>query len=619
MAAIVDRPVAQDPWEMRAFEQRCACLASLGKIDELEKLAPQPCVDYQLALAYALGGRIDQAVERLKGALKQKPDYPGLKALAFQVALRQADLKLKQQDWNGISSAVALALEAGPASPEGARELLRFKSALPVAHIKTGARRQAADIWERELRTQPDNRALIHNLAILYYWWAAQEESSGGAGVDPIWNAAIAYWNLIVNSGEFWSGWKTELEQRWGLTLQDADLQPVCDSFLNERLAKLFQNHSSSYKEKNRAADAERHEEYLTALALERKSAEAWKPFAAELPVGGFLYYQRLGALADIVARIDRLPQQDLQQKRLRFYFSPDGLGSILTLIEERRLPEKALERLAGLPEKVRSGPDVQYLRVLALHESAKGFDKRGLTTDALRQVEAAWSEAQPQPAGLLWTPLKESISGLLESAAKLEANRLRNEDKLDEGIRLLHRLHALSKLPAIREHMCSLYCERGLQKVGENLWSDGRAYFQKALEADKTYVRAKQCIAHAYDKEAAASQDKEAAIKLLQKALEWESGNQGIRTNLARELNDKAVAILTPANQSNRKEMDRALGLLRAAARTIKADISEKELDAFIARGGAGPDEFNALPKGVYRTVLENLAYVARVRKQLG
>src|SRR5215510_15972374 len=116
MAAIVDRPVApegsMDPWEARALEQRCACLASLGKIEELEKMAPQPCVDYQLALAYALDGQVDRAVERLKPALSQKPDHPGLKTLAFHVALRQADLKLEQQDWNGISSAVALALEA---------------------------------------------------------------------------------------------------------------------------------------------------------------------------------------------------------------------------------------------------------------------------------------------------------------------------------------------------------------------------------------------------------------------------------------------------------------------------------------------------------------------------
>ena len=382
MAALVNRPAARNAWEIRALEQQCACLVSLGKTAELEELSQhssQPCVAYHLALAYALANQIDQAVERLKPALKQNPDYPGLKGLAFQVALRQADLKLKQQDWNGISSAVALALEAGPTSPEGARELMRFKSALPVSHIKAGSRQQAAEIWERELRTQPDNRALIHNLAILHYWWALQEEANGGSGIDPIWAAAIAYWNLILNSDEFWSVWKTDLEQRWGLTLQDVDLQPVRDTFLSERLTKVFQTHSSGYKEKNRVADAERHEDYLTALLLEKKSAEAWKPFAATRPVGGFLYYQRLGALPEILERIDRLPPNDMQQQRLKLYFSPDGLGKILMLIEERRLPEKALERLASLPDKVRNGPDAKYLRALALYESAKILDKRNV------------------------------------------------------------------------------------------------------------------------------------------------------------------------------------------------------------------------------------------------
>src|SRR6185503_8109082 len=110
MAAIVEqRTVSQvgspSPWETRALEQRCACLVRLGNIVELEKLAqgaPNPCVRYHLALALALANRIDPSIEQLKPALKQQPDYPGLKSLAFQVALRQADLKLKAQDWNGV-------------------------------------------------------------------------------------------------------------------------------------------------------------------------------------------------------------------------------------------------------------------------------------------------------------------------------------------------------------------------------------------------------------------------------------------------------------------------------------------------------------------------------------
>jgi tetratricopeptide (TPR) repeat protein len=157
------------------------------------------------------------------------------------------------------------------------------------------------------------------------------------------------------------------------------------------------------------------------------------------------------------------------------------------------------------------------------------------------------------------------------------------------------------------------------MQKVTEKLWADGRVYFEKALNLDKNYLRSKQCLSLAYNNEGMASEDKELAIKLLQKAHDYEPDDPIVRTNLARAFNDKAVAIVTPANQSNKKELDRALGLLRAAALTVKPDVSAKELDAFIAGGGAGADEFKKLPEGLYRTVLENIAFVARVRKQLG
>jgi hypothetical protein len=623
MAAVVEvRVAAQErnlnPWEIRTLEQQCACLVSLGKIAELEELLetfPHTCVRYHLALAYALQNQIDQAVEQLRPALKQQPDYPNLRGLAFQVGVRQADLKLKQQDWNAISSAVALALEAGAPSPEAARELLRFKSALPVSHIKAGTRQGAAEIWERELKDQPGNRALIHNLAILYYWSALQAEANGGAEANRLWFAAIAYWNLIVNTSEFWSAWKAELEQRWGTAVQDSDLQPARDTLLNERLTKLFQNQASSYKEKNRVEDAERHEEYLTAVLLEKKSAEAWKPFSAKPAAGGFLYYQRLGALTEILAQIDRLPQADAQREKLKLYFSPGGLGSILTLIEERRLPDKALERLARLPDNLRSGPDARYLRVLALYESAKEFEKRNAPTDALRQVEMAWTEAQTQPAGALLAPLKESIAELLASAAKQEAARLMKENQLDNGIGLLERLYGLSKHAGIREYLCILYHDRGQEKIGQKLWAEGRAAFQKALDLDKNYVRAKQSMCRAYNNEAMEIADKELALTMLQKAIEYDPDNPVVRDNLTLEFNGKAVRILNAPN-TPAKDVVRAIGLLRAAALTIRPDLTDKFMDAFIARAGAGyEEEMKKLPEGTFRLVMNNLQIACQRR----
>ena len=629
MAAAVEGKTAEveqrnlSPWELRALEQECACLMSLGKIAELEQLLArslQPCVRYHLALAYALNNNIDPAVEQLRAAMKQKPDYPSLKALAFHVAVRQADLKLKEQDWNAISSAVALALEAGPPDAEGARELLRFKSALPISHIKAGNRLKAAEIWEAELRSQPSSRALIHNLAILYYWGALQEESTGGRDAGTLWTAAIAYWNLIVNSEEFWSGWRAELEERWGFKLEDADLQPVRETFLSDRLIKHFQDQTSSFKEQDRQADAARHEDYLAAAFLEKKSAEAWKPFAGDGPAGGFLYYQRQGSLNEVLARINRLPNADAQQQKLRLYFSPDGLGKILTLIEEQRLPEKALARLASLPDKLRADSDARYLRVLALYESAREFEKRRASSDVLRQVEAAWTEAQSQPAGVLLTPLKEHVADLLSSAARQEATRLKKENKLDEAVPMLERMYSICKHLGIREYLCILYHDRGMQKVNEKQWAQAREHFQKALDLDKNYMRAKQSMSLAYNNEAMASEDKELALKLLQQALQYEPDDPVVRENLGYAFNGKAVRILNAANQYNvAKECERAIGLLRAAVQTVKPDLEQKVLDNYIARGGQGfEEEVNKLPEGAYRLIMQNLAIAAQRRNQV-
>ena len=599
---------------LRALEQRCGCLVALGAVPELEKLlerAPHPGVRYHLALAYALDDRIDQAVEQAKLVRKEQADYPGLSTLTFRLAMRQADLKLKHEDWNAIASAVALALETD--SPEAAHELQRFQSVLPVANVKAGNRRDAAEAWERELRTQPGNRAAVQNLGILYYWWAMREEAAGGSDVDRLWMAAIAYWTAIVNSDAFWAAWKDELEQRCGIPLQDADLQAVRDTFLDERLLRVFQNYSSSYKETNRLLDSERHEDYFTAALLEKKSAEAWKASGARFPSGGVLYCQRMGLTPEVLEQIDQLPET--QQRALAIYFSTAGLGQILILIEDQGLPEKALQRLASLPQSVLARPEAKSLHVRALFEFAKALRKRNAIGEALSQMETAWTEAQP-----LDLPLKNTIGELLDTLARQEATRLRQEGRIDEAIGLLDRLHALTKHTDIREYLCILYCDQGFQKLNEKQYEAGRADFQKALSLDASYQRARQALCIAYNNEALATPDQEARLKLMQKALEFNPNDQQVRENLSFALYDKGLKIANGRNDYNAKlELARAIGLFRAAAATLRADLPEKTLDAIVASGGQGfEEEFKKLPEGLYRTVLENLGAAAKLRKQV-
>jgi hypothetical protein len=589
-----------DNWELRALEQQCACLVSLGKVSELEKLLnrhPEPCVRYHLALAYAENDAIDQAVAQVKLAFKQNRDYPGLRVLAFHAALRQANLKLKDHDWHAIAAAVAVALEAGPPDPADAQELEPFKSILPVAHVLAGSRRDAAEAWERELKTHPGNRSALHNLAILYYWWAVHEEAVGGREVDRLWTAAIAYWTLIVHSDQFWDSL---------FDLQDADLQRMRNTFLDERFTHVFQNHSSSYKESNRAADAQRHDDYLTMALLEKKSAEAWKATGARFPVGGFLYCRQMGVLPEILEEIDRLP--DSRQQKLKIYFSPAELGNILILLEETGLPERALERLAGLPEKVRQGPDATYLRVRALFESAQA-------TGALGKVETAFAEAHAlEPR---WAPLRENISALLDSLAKQEATRLRQGNQIDEAIRLLEKLYALSGHAEIREYLCILCCDRGFQRLNDKEFENGRAYFLKALGLDANNPRAKQAMCIAYNNEALALPDQEARLKMLQKALEYNPSDQHVRENLGTAFHEKALKIVKGASPYNAAlELGRAIGLLRTAALTLNPAVSEKWLTDFIASGGQRfQEEIKKMPADLYKTVLETLSRVARER----
>jgi tetratricopeptide (TPR) repeat protein len=603
------------PWELRALEQQCACLASLGKLPELEKLLdrrPEPCVRYHLALVYAAHGAIDQAVAQVSLALRQNPDYPGVRVLAFHTALRQANAKVKAQDWKAVASAVAVALEAGPPHPADAHELEPYRSLLPISHVLAGSRQDAAEAWEREIKKHPGNRAVLHNLAILYYWWAIHTEAAGARGVDRLWTAAIAYWTLIVNSDRFWSEWRAELGGTCFslFELPDADLQRIRDTLLEERFTRVFQNHSSAHKETNRPADAQRHEDYLTMALLEKKSAEAWKATGARFPVGGFLYCRQIGVLPEILEEIDRLP--DAQQQKLRIYFSPAELGSVLILLEETALPEKALERLARLPEKLRQGPDATYLRVRALFESAQALQKVG-SPSALEKVVAAYSEAQAQPGQ---HPISD-IQHLLVELAKQEATRLRQDNQIDEAIRLLDRLYALSGHAEIREYLCILCCDRGFQKLNENAYEDGRANFLKALALDATNQRAKQAMCIAYNNEALALPDQDARLKMLQKALEYNPNDQHVRENLGIAFHEKALKIVKGSNPSSAAlELGRAIGLLRSAALTLNPAVSEKWLTDFIASGGQRHrEEMRKMPADLYRTVLETLSRVASQR----
>jgi tetratricopeptide (TPR) repeat protein len=347
------------------------------------------------------------------------------------------------------------------------------------------------------------------------------------------------------------------------MEVEDSDLWSVRDSLLDERLMRLFEDYISRYKERGRFEDAARHDAYITSAMLERRPHDS---FSGEL-------------------------------------------AKILVLIEQRGLPEKALERLAALPENIRQGPEAGYLRVRALLESARRLRVKHLAANALRQAEAAWAEAsslEPQ-----WTAIQQEAGEMLDSLGKQEAERLQREDKLDEAISLVERLN-------IRDYACDFHCDRGLLRLSENRFEDGRADFHRALALDPDYTRAKNALATAYYNEAIAVDETDAKIKLLQKALEYYPNYPDARENLGAAFHEKALRIVKDATPSSAKlDLARAIGLFRAAVMTLDNSITEKTLDG-IVRTGDCTEAVKWTPSGPCRTALENLAYVARHRKHV-
>jgi tetratricopeptide (TPR) repeat protein len=211
---------------------------------------------------------------------------------------------------------------------------------------------------------------------------------------------------------------------------------------------------------------------------------------------------------------------------------------------------------------------------------------------------------------------LKASLDTLLVAAAQHETARLRKESQLDQAIAMLERLHGQSRLAGIRESLCIAYTDRGQENLAAQAWDAARAGFQKALDLDASCLPAKQGMCRAYNNEAMAIEDKEKALPLLQKAIEYDPDNTAVRDNLAQEFNAKAVRLLNAPNCSV-DDVNRAMGLLQAGGLTIRPDLDEPFFETFVIRSGAGyEEEIHKLPEGVFKWILGNLQIACKRRE---
>jgi tetratricopeptide (TPR) repeat protein len=290
------------------LKQLSACKIATNNYQEAgELLKKDICCDhgdfhYYLGLTYAGQGKTAEALDELRAVLKMDPSHNSAKHLAFRLLVNKARKKIKEKDINGLSSIVGLAVELAPDTPEAKKELSYFKNAIPLSHIKNGKREDAAKIWEEELKKHPSNHLIIHNLALLYYWWALDEEAKAADStivkdngkLDGLWRKSISYWVMLLSIPQFWTNWKKQKEDIWNLRINAEDLEKFRETFLEEKLIRVFHDYIDTYKQNGKNSDLSRHEEYLVEVLLEKESARCWKDLLNAIYVWAGKYGLRL-------------------------------------------------------------------------------------------------------------------------------------------------------------------------------------------------------------------------------------------------------------------------------------------------------------------------------------
>jgi tetratricopeptide (TPR) repeat protein len=523
----------------------------------------------------------------------------------------------------------------------------------------------------------------------MFYWWAMDLESGGGATeadaaetpesirrkfvfrggqfvkaageesksspptehpADRVWEGAIAYWTLLAGHESFWSHWRQAQKDSCGCALQETDVEVLKEKIIDEHLAKTIQDFASKYQGEKKDEDTARHDRYLTAMALERKSAELWtqagslmrqlleqSPNLADLPLlhlpGGYLLYERLGLLPDIYQRVEALSHRFDDEPlipQLLIYFSPAGYGRIAALIEDRKKPREAMELLERLAEEHRERPEFIYLNCQAQLEQGNLLLNKDSLQAAMAVWEGAWNTLKKtlRSGGLassfkkLLQSTRDAIGDAVFHACQKEAGKLKAQEKFEEAIAVLQMGFELTKRNDVKELLCIFYCDRGDRLLNDKKFKEARKDFESALAADPENARAKKSFGQTYVVEGLeyGPDNLEKAIEMFEKAMKHMGEDSTAGELMAQACNARAVEILNNMNQyTSMSSFDESIRLLRRAIKLLNSKIKEETLDTMVNHESVDAIEeaTKDMKDDTYKKALQNLALAGRFKRQ--
>lgn len=210
------------------------CAVNAGRLDAVdgESHGTGPLACYR-ALALARLDRVDEAVAILR---QLAPADVALPDAAADVLHLQAVRLANQQDYTAAADLLGEALRLSPDHAATRRTLTAVGDFLPIAHLQSGDRQAASEVWLRGLQQAQTRGHAAHNLALLGYFGAA--DAVGRDDLDAVEEAlqfGLGAWAMVGAADSFWESWAadrravynvadsamTSLRQRWREFLEE--------------------------------------------------------------------------------------------------------------------------------------------------------------------------------------------------------------------------------------------------------------------------------------------------------------------------------------------------------------------------------------------------------------
>lgn len=443
--------------------------------------------------------RYGEGMKRWKELLSRNPEDKDLKSDTSKVEealknkrgalLNNAFSTMKDQNWKKAYSIFKQIMDLNPVDKKVTKHLAFIRNNLCFEYIEKNKREEVAEIWKDEIKCNPTNYEVLHNLALLYYWWAIEEERNNQDAIytTSLWRSTIAFWTSLVNNDNFWVRWKNK-NNRY---LREEGVKNLSNKLMH-KLEDTFLRYIDSYRSSAKNERAKFHEGNLKRLRLEKKFISYYEDMK-EILKGNKIalpdtYGESLVEELNLRDYINTLLEMALEKepdneklKKMRYWLSP--YREVFLLIEENRF-EEAIDKYQKLPG---------YLQGEILGKDLLG-------TAYLKQGGQLVEERRFSQARTWWDKCDSCltddnfIKNFIIDVCKKKAQKLEKNKDFDGAIKVLELCDEYyAECEEIVILLSRVYCYRGIEKWNRGQYWGGLEDVEMALDYNPGNKRAEK------------------------------------------------------------------------------------------------------------------------------